>query len=134
MAQPPNAHGHERGHGEYKTPGGKMVVADVSVEQDQLRQVVISGDFFLYPEETLTLITTALDGQPADASREALTAAVDAAVPPDAELFGFSAEAVAIAVRRALGHDLRAEPTPDAEAASSSPSSTGTDPEAGSNA
>lgn len=107
MAEPQTELGP--GHGEYKTPGGKMVVADLTVEQGTLQQIVVSGDFFLYPEETLTLITNALTGQPADASREALAAAVDAAVPPDAELFGFSAEAVAIAVRRALGHDLRTE-------------------------
>ncbi len=107
MAEPQTEFG--LGHGEYKTPGGKMVVADLSVVQGQLQQVVVSGDFFLYPEETLALITHALNGQPANASREELTAAVDAAVPPDAELFGFSAEAVAIAVRRALGHDLRTD-------------------------
>lgn len=102
--QPPAA---PTGHGEYKTPGGKMVVADVTVVDDHLRNVVISGDFFLYPEEVLAMMTNAIEGQPAAASRETLTTAVAAAVPPDAELFGFSPEAVAIAIRRALGHDLR---------------------------
>lgn len=102
-----NQNAQPTGHGEYKTPGGKMVVADVTVIDDQLRNVIISGDFFLYPEETLAMITNVIEGQPAAASREEITAAVEAAVPPDAELFGFSPEAVAIAVRRALGHDLR---------------------------
>ena len=88
---------HEQRHGEYKVPGGKLVAVDLTVADDHLAQVSVSGDFFLYPEETLALITHALNGQPANASREELTAAVDAAVPPDAELFGFSAEAVAIA-------------------------------------
>jgi lipoate-protein ligase A len=36
-------------HGEYKTPGGKLVQVDFDLEGEQLRNVVVSGDFFLYP-------------------------------------------------------------------------------------
>jgi lipoate-protein ligase A len=49
-------------HGEYKTPGGKLVVVDFEVIGDQLRNVEVSGDFFLYPEETLFAITASLEG------------------------------------------------------------------------
>ncbi len=34
-------------HGEYKVPGGKLVVADVEVRDGRLADVRISGDFFL---------------------------------------------------------------------------------------
>ena len=34
-------------HGEYKMPGGKLVVADLEVRDDKLTRVRISGDFFL---------------------------------------------------------------------------------------
>ena len=49
-------------HGEYKTPGGKLVVVDFAVAQARLAEVVVSGDFFLYPEEALGDITGALEG------------------------------------------------------------------------
>lgn len=34
-------------HGEYKVPGGKLVVADLEVQDDCLSHVSISGEFFL---------------------------------------------------------------------------------------
>ncbi|WP_062079338.1 lipoate--protein ligase family protein [Demequina globuliformis] len=91
-------------HGEYKVPGGKLVVADVEVSTDTLSQVVISGDFFLEPAEALMDIRVALTGMPADSSVATLAAVVERAAGPDAHFVGFSPEAVAIAVRRALGH------------------------------
>ncbi|WBE26330.1 lipoate--protein ligase family protein [Denitrificimonas caeni] len=90
-------------HGEYKVPGGKLVVADVAVQDDCLTQVSISGDFFLEPDTALDLINQALVGLPSTASQQQLAAAVTAALDENVMMFGFSAEAVAIAVRRALG-------------------------------
>lgn len=91
-------------HGEYKVPGGKLVVADVETSADTLAHVVISGDFFLEPTEALMDIRLALVGMPASSSVATLAAAVERAAGPDAEFVGFTPEAVAIAVRRALGH------------------------------
>jgi lipoate---protein ligase len=34
-------------HGGYKTPGGKLVMADLDVREGKLRDVEVSGDFFL---------------------------------------------------------------------------------------
>lgn len=90
-------------HGEYKPPGGKLVVADFAVEGGALRRVKISGDFFLYPEEALATIAGALEGAPAGEDEAALAARVAAALDPDVTMLGFSPEAVARAVRRGLG-------------------------------
>ena len=90
-------------HGEYKVPGGKLVVADLEVQDDCLSHVSISGDFFLEPDTALTLINQALIGLPSTASQQTLTSAIVEALDDDVVMFGFSAEAVAIAVRRALG-------------------------------
>jgi lipoate-protein ligase A len=49
-------------HGEYKTIGGKLVQVDFTVADGRIRQPVISGDFFLYPDEALEPMTAALDG------------------------------------------------------------------------
>lgn len=90
-------------HGEYKVPGGKLVVADVSVEDGLLANVQISGDFFLEPAEVLWDLQAALVGLAADSPAETLVAALAQRLPAEAELIGLSLEAVAIAVRRALG-------------------------------
>ena len=89
-------------HGEYKTVGGKLVVADLDVRNGRLVDVVISGDFFLEPPDALAGITGALENAPADLGEEDLAARVGDALGPDVEMVGFSEEAVARAVRRAL--------------------------------
>ncbi len=94
-------------HGEYKIPGGKLVVADVETSgegtEGSLSSVVISGDFFLEPAEALLAINSQLVGVSASASVAELAAVISRAAGPDAHFIGFSPEAVAIAVRRALG-------------------------------
>lgn len=89
-------------HGEYKVPGGKLVVVDLEVGDGALRDVRVAGDFFLEPDEALLDIDRALEGAPADLPAPQLAARIEAALPPGAVLFGFTAEAVGIAVRRAL--------------------------------
>ena len=89
-------------HGEYKTPGGKLAVVDFEVADGRLRRVQVSGDFFLYPEESLDAITGALEGLRTETGEAAIARAIDAAVPPGAEILGTSPEGIAIAVRRAL--------------------------------
>lgn len=86
-------------HGEYKTPGGKLVTADFEVRDGRLAAVRIGGDFFLYPDDALAAIDAALEGAPPDAD---FAARIVAALPPDVEMLGFSPEAVATAVRRGL--------------------------------
>lgn len=89
-------------HGEYKTPGGKLVVVDFDVRDGQLRQVEVSGDFFLYPDESLAAITTALEGLPAGTGESGIARAIDRAIPAGTELLGTSSGGIAIAVGRAL--------------------------------
>ncbi|CAN7378495.1 lipoate--protein ligase family protein [Arthrobacter sp. LjRoot14] len=91
-----------RRHGEYKVPGGKLVVVDFDVVGGHFSHVSVSGDFFLEPDEALLDINRALTGLPETATVADISAAVTAALPEDAVLFGFSADAVSIAVRRAL--------------------------------
>ncbi|GGZ32643.1 lipoate--protein ligase A [Streptomyces inusitatus] len=89
-------------HGEYKVPGGKLVVVDLEVDDGLLKNVRVAGDFFLEPDDAILLIDAALEGAPADTGTEGLTSRIVAALPESAVLFGFTAESVAVAVRRAL--------------------------------
>jgi lipoate-protein ligase A len=89
-------------HGEYKVPGGKLVVVDFDVVGGVFAGVSLSGDFFLEPDEALPAINRELTGLPESTTAAELSAAVTGSLPPGAVLFGFSADAVAITVRRAL--------------------------------
>jgi lipoate---protein ligase len=89
-------------HGEFKVPGGKLVVVDLSVADGRLVDVRVSGDFFLEPDEALPAIDAALTGLPVESEAKAIAAAVTAALPAGTVMLGFSAEAVATTVRRAL--------------------------------
>src|SRR5690606_27709351 len=88
-------------HGEYKVPKGKLVVVDLERDGDRLRNVQISGDFFLYPDDALDALSASLEGAVAGASEAVYREIVTAAVPPGTEMVGFSPEAIAIAVVRA---------------------------------
>jgi lipoate-protein ligase A len=89
-------------HGEYKMPGGKLVVADLEVRDGKLFRVRISGDFFLEPDTALTLIDVALEGLPAISSGEDHAAAVRVTQGPHVGMYGVSPESIAVAVQRAL--------------------------------
>lgn len=90
-------------HGEYKVVGGKLVVVDLKVEDARLADVQVAGDFFLEPEDALIDIRAALNGLSVHASAEEIAQAVRSGLRADAAMIGFTPEAVAIAVRRALG-------------------------------
>jgi lipoate---protein ligase len=112
-------------HGEYKLPGGKLTAADVTIEHDRLQAVRIRGDFFINPEPqtlpTLAAIADALVRLPISISLAALAAHIQTATPYGVELLGTSPDAIARAVRRAIGHDdaeiaIANEPSGDAQA------------------
>src|SRR5690606_36248649 len=89
-------------HGEYKTVGGKLVVVDVELAGEEIANVKVSGDFFLEPAEALGDIAAALEGAPVAASQAELERLISARLPEGVAMIGFSPEAVAIAVRRAI--------------------------------
>ncbi|PZR55311.1 lipoate--protein ligase family protein [Xylanimonas oleitrophica] len=115
-------------HGERKVPGGKLVVVEAVVDDGgaapesgtpRLRDVVVSGDFFLEPDpqrdgspqhgqdpwgedDALARLTAALEGAAVDAPFDALVQAVERAAAGTA-LIGFSPRDLVLATMRALG-------------------------------
>ena len=89
-------------HGEYKVPGGKLVVVDLEIEDDRIARFRLAGDFFLEPDTALDDIDAAVNGLPVESDATAIALAVREALPDGAQLLGFSPEAVGTAVRRAL--------------------------------
>jgi len=89
-------------HGEYKVPGGKLIVVDLEVLDERISDFRLAGDFFVEPDETIPAIEAAVNGMAAGSDAAALTTAITDALPPGAVLLGFSAEAIATTIRRAL--------------------------------
>lgn len=89
-------------HGEYKVPGGKLVVVDLEERDGKIADVHVAGDFFLEPDDALVAIDAAVTGLPVEADVATIAAAIRSALPEGAQLLGFSPEAVGTAVRRAL--------------------------------
>lgn len=96
-------------HGEYKVPGGKLVVVDLEVggeagEGGRITGSSVNGDFFLEPDEALPTLNAALTGLPVESSHSEISQAVRQGLLPGAQMIGFDERSVASAVRRALGH------------------------------
>nr|WP_274637010.1 biotin/lipoate A/B protein ligase family protein [Microbacterium bovistercoris] len=89
-------------HGEYKVPGGKLVVVDLQERDGRIAEFHLAGDFFLEPDSALADIDAAVNGLATTADVAAIAAAVRGALPEGAQLLGFTPEAVGTAVRRAL--------------------------------
>ncbi len=90
-------------HGEFKVPGGKLVIADLEVVDGRIADFHLAGDFFLEPDSALAAIDAAVTGLPETSDAKRIAEAVRAALPADVLMLGFSPEGVATAVRRALG-------------------------------
>lgn len=89
-------------HGEFKEPGGKLVMIDFSVVDGLIADATVSGDFFLYPEDALGPIVDAIEDSPVDQTVAARAALIAAAIPADVEWLGASPLGLATAIDRAL--------------------------------
>ena len=88
--------------GEYKVPGGKLIVVECEEKNGNLVDVRVSGDFFLEPDEALESMRSAIEGIPVTADAGEIARRVRAALPDDVVMLGVHPEAVATAVRRAV--------------------------------
>lgn len=91
-------------HGEYKLPGGKLVVVDLQDVDGFIRGFQLSGDFFLEPDHALDAINAAVEGMPADASARALQQRIESALSPEVHLVGVTVPGIVTALRRAITH------------------------------
>ena len=89
-------------HAEYKVPGGKLVVVDLTTGDNTISSCRIAGDFFLEPDEALEQINAAITGLSVSSSAQDITQAVTQALPDGVVMMGFSPESIGTVVRRAL--------------------------------
>lgn len=89
-------------HGEYKVPGGKLVVVDLDVVDGRINNFQVAGDFFLEPDGALSCINSAVNGLASTTDAADIAAAITRSLPAGTVMLGFSADAIAIAIRRSL--------------------------------
>ena len=63
-------------HGEFKVPGGKLVVVDLEERDGRIAEFRLAGDFFLEPDTALDDIDAAVNGLPIETDAAAIAAAV----------------------------------------------------------
>ncbi|WP_165066697.1 lipoate--protein ligase family protein [Marisediminicola senii] len=91
-------------HGEYKIPGGKLVVVDLDVVGGKIANFRLAGDFFLEPDSALEVINAAVNGLPETSDAQRIARAIRKALPDDTLMLGITPEGVAVAIRRSLAH------------------------------
>ena len=90
-------------HGEYKVPGGKLVVVDLDVVDGRMSGFRLAGDFFLEPDDALEAIDRAVE-RPRCGVRLGDHRRRDRARPArgHARCSASRPEAIAVAIRRSL--------------------------------
>jgi lipoate-protein ligase A len=81
----------------YKVPNGKLLRIFIDKDDQKIIDVKITGDFFVYPEEKISLIEDVIRGKSLD--KEQLMKDIDEVVAKESiELFGVNAEGIVTAL------------------------------------
>jgi len=89
-------------HSCHKVKEGKIVKVEVEFD-DIIKNLKISGDFFLHPEEALDVIEKSMLGLKKDTSFDSLVLTINDTVNShDAQMIGLSPESLASLIKEAL--------------------------------
>lgn len=89
-------------HGEYKIPGGKLLVIDFNLSENKLSNVQLSGDFFMEPPEALDVINDSLEGLDANFDEEDLKTRISDSLGSGVSLYGITIDGIIVVLKRAL--------------------------------
>ena len=97
-----------RGFASEKEKGGKLVQVRVEVDEDEVKNVRITGDFFLHPEEVLEEIEECLVGIGVFEEEETILERLKRIIKErKAILVGFSVEGIVRIFKEAVSSCLR---------------------------
>ena len=89
-----------------KVPNGKLLKITADIDETVLVSVQITGDFFVYPEESINQLEQLLRYQPLE--RDLLLYMIDAFFKQNSvELFGVTAEAISDAIMQCTSQEKR---------------------------
>jgi lipoate-protein ligase A len=90
------------GKASFKVPKGKLITAKV-VYGSEIKRVELTGDFFIHPEEGLSVIESSIEGMPSNAPEEDVAAEVQSAMDANmVQAIGIDASSVAKVVKKAM--------------------------------
>ncbi|MGM5484669.1 MAG: hypothetical protein ACQEP1_02235 [Nanobdellota archaeon] len=81
----------------HKVPDGKLLRVEADLDTDEIKSIVITGDFFIHPEAALHKIENSLENVKVDDAEGILNRLVD---DEGIRLIGFSVSDIATALRR----------------------------------
>lgn len=87
---------------EKKVEGGKLVQIEVKYNENEILDVKLSGDFFIYPESEASTIEKSLENQPVDRTVEEFKEIINTKLDSKTELLGFNTETVSQLVKEAI--------------------------------
>ena len=97
-----------RGFASEKEKGGKLVQVRVEVDEDEVKKVSITGDFFLHPEEVLEEMEECLVGVRVFEEEETILERLKRIIKErEAVLVGFSVEGLVRIFKEAISSCLR---------------------------
>ncbi len=83
-------------------PGGKLVIVKISYS-DKIERLQILGDFFIHPEESLSLIEELFIGSQINLTKAEVSGRIDALAKKNGiEMIGVTADAMAQAILMAI--------------------------------
>ncbi|MBI0584024.1 MAG: hypothetical protein ISF22_07330 [Methanomassiliicoccus sp.] len=91
------------GSSQRKVPGGKLLRVRLRIDGGTVVGAEISGDFFLHPEESISVLEGVLVGMPTDVSESDLASAIEAALRNEGiVVIGFGPQDLAAVAREAM--------------------------------
>ncbi len=58
--------------GEIKVKGGKLIRCEIKFEEDKIKEIKFTGDFFIHPEEAIEKLEENLKGKSIEEAEEAI--------------------------------------------------------------
>lgn len=91
-----------QGVSKLKVPGGKLVIVKISYS-DKIERLQILGDFFIHPEESLSLIEELFIGSQINLTKAEVSGRIDTLAKKNGiEMIGVTADAMAQAILMAI--------------------------------
>ena len=90
------------GKASFKVPKGKLVTAEVTYGSN-IGRVKLTGDFFIHPEEGISVIESSIDGIAISSDEKDIAIAVQAAIDDNGiQVIGIDAKSIAKVVKMAM--------------------------------
>lgn len=89
-------------HTIYKVPNGKMIRLEMDYDKEKINDLVISGDFFMHPEDAIDLLEQALIGVELDKNK-ILEKIMSVADENQIKFFGIDADSLTRAIMICAG-------------------------------